>query len=370
MLYAHPAHVKTFIFVLIETLILTMQLIPRTLKYLFLLIPFTSSVFGQLPTIKAVGGQGQNIDWAQEKKDTDPNGPGFFYDDCDMGLTPTKASSTLAQQGSHDYSIKNLNDEDPMTAWVAGGKGIGEWFEIRSIRVNHIYNGYQSSPQNWLNNSRVKTFKVYKNNKPICLLALTDEMGDQRFELPEDDEHAAMDTNIYKFEIVDIYKGAKWDDVCISEVQNTGCCFSDHTFINGNEDLISIPNLKNESDILTVDLETGKTSISKVKLVTTQKHLSLYKLSTATKTIELTIDHPLNFKNYGFTSIHKILQNLDTNSIINNLEVMTWNDKLKKVEYEKVTHLNKTEGVFDTYTILKIDIGNTYIANGFITKTY
>jgi hypothetical protein len=339
--------------------------------FLLLFLLTTNVAFAQLPTIQAVGGQGRSIDWPDEKKNQDTTGPGFFYDDCDVGLIPTKASSTLASEGNHNYSIKNLNDEDPMTAWVAGGKGIGEWFEVKTGRVNNIYNGYQSTPQNWLDNSRVKTFKVYKNGKPLCFLALTDEMGRQRFDLPDSDNTIALDTsNVFRFEIVDIYKGQKWGDVCISEVMNTGCCFLGSTLIEAATEPVSAVNIKNESEILAVDIASNTTNLTKVKLVATEKHLTLYRLSTPTKNIELTADHPLNFKNYGFTSIGRLLKNGDTTGIINTIEVMTWNDTLKKTEYEKVIHLSKVEGVFDTYSILKIEKGDTYIANGFITKTY
>jgi len=127
---------------------------------------FSSKAISQIPTIKAVGGGGTNVDWLEEKKNTDPEGPGYFYNDCAQGVDPIKASSTLAPQGKNNYSVKNLSDDSPMTAWVEGKSdyGIGEWFEIKAINVNVIYNGYQSSPISWINNSRVKKFKVYKNN--------------------------------------------------------------------------------------------------------------------------------------------------------------------------------------------------------------
>jgi hypothetical protein len=343
------------------------------MKYLplFIFTFISSAVCGQLPTIQAVGGEGRSVNWPEIAKNTDTLSAGFFYDDCAQDIAGINASSTLASQGNNTYTVTNLKDYNPMTAWVSGKKGIGEWFEVKSMRINKIYNGYQSTPQNWLDNSRVKTFKVYRNNKPLCYLQLTDEMGGQRFDLPGSDSLSENDTSdIFKFEITDIYKGQKWGDVCISEIQNIGCCFSGSTFINSANDSVSIVNIKNESEILAVDLAGNKTSVTKVEQVTTEKHLSLYRLSTPTKTIELTADHPLNFKNYGFTSISKLLKNSDTTGIINTMEVMTWNDKLKKTEYEKVIHLTRIEGVFDTYTILKIDNGDTYIANGFITKTY
>ena len=156
--------------------------------------------FSQIPTINAVCGEGKNIDWPsikiEEEKDTD--GPGFFYMDCDQGVNPLKASSTLANQGKNNYDIKNINDNNPMTAWVEGKAdyGIGEFFEIKAAGINTIYNGYQSSPKSWIENSRVKKFKVYKNNVAICYLELTDEMGRQSFELPGHNNY-----NIEKFDI-------------------------------------------------------------------------------------------------------------------------------------------------------------------------
>ena len=342
-------------------------------KILILLIFITSTLVCQIPTINAIGGGGKNINWETIKKEKlkDINGPDFFYFDCGESVSAIRASSTLAPSGNTKYNVTNLTDDDPMTAWVEGvkGYGIGEWFEVKAQQINGMYNGYQSSPQNWLNNSRVKKFKVYKNNKPLCFLILTDEMDRQYFELP--DNNFLNDTTfIFKFEIVEVYKGLKWDDVCISHITDMRCCFSENTFINGNDKAISITDIKKENEILVIDIEKNLTSNTKVQVTTTQKHLSLFKLTTATKKIEVTFDHPLYFKSYGFSSISRLLKHIDLNSIIDTIEIMTWNDSLKKTEYEKITNLEKITGVFNTYTILKLEKGNTYIANGFITKTY
>ena len=74
---------------------------------------------------QAVGGAGKNILWAEEKKNADPDGLGFFHNDCEQGVTPVSASSTLEPQGSSNYDMKNLNDYDPMTAWIEGKPGYG-----------------------------------------------------------------------------------------------------------------------------------------------------------------------------------------------------------------------------------------------------
>lgn len=142
----------------------------------------------KIPTIRSKGGDGRNVDWVSIKKKFEKEYGSdeenfYFSGDCSQGVKIVSASSTLSSQKSKSYSASNLSDNSPLTAWVEGKSdyGIGEWFKIKSAGVNVIYNGYQSSPANWLKNSRVKKFKVYKNDTPLCFLELTDEMGAQRF---------------------------------------------------------------------------------------------------------------------------------------------------------------------------------------------
>jgi hypothetical protein len=328
----------------------------------------------QLPIVKAVGGEGRNVNWPLIKKNTDPNGPGFFYFDCDQGVIPIKASSTLASQGNFNYRLKNINDYDPMTAWVEGNSdyGIGEYFEIKSTAVNVIYNGYQASPKSWTENSRVKQFKVYKNNLPLCILELKDEMGRQSFELPDYNFRSTKEF-VYKFEILDVYKGAKWKDVAISEINLSLCCFSANTLIKNTSNSKTISKLIKGESILSVDVNTGTISNTEVIKSTKQTHLSLLKISSETKEIELTFDHPLYIKDFGFSSINRYMQTKsikDFNDLINNIELLVWDENNKKLIYEKLKSIKLITGNFDTYSIMKLSTGNTFIANGFVTITY
>jgi hypothetical protein len=74
-------------------------------------IPLLS--FSQIPTIKSVGGEGKNVNWPKIKREVEleekqnGGGLGFFYNDCDEGVNPLRASSTLANQGNYNYKIKN-----------------------------------------------------------------------------------------------------------------------------------------------------------------------------------------------------------------------------------------------------------------------
>ncbi|MBK7096448.1 MAG: hypothetical protein IPH57_15860 [Saprospiraceae bacterium] len=345
-------------------------------KYSFLfLIAFSYSAASQLPTIKAVGGAGKNILWAEEKKNADPDGLGFFHNDCEQGVTPVSASSTLEPQGSSNYDMKNLNDYDPMTAWIEGkpGYGIGEYFEIKTPNVNTIYNGYQSSPTIWKNNSRVKTFKVYIDNRPLCFLKLTDEMGAQIFELPDVNNYDYEKPSIFKFEIVEVYKGLKWSDVAISHIDLVLCCFAENTIIMGTTGDLPVSDIIYGQNTYTVDINSGKISSTKILKTTKQTHLSLLKILTTSKQIYITQDHPIYIKKYGFISLSKILNTKGLENyidLIDEIEILTWNDASGMLLYEKLTGIELIQGIFETFSILKLSHGNTFIANGIVTQTY
>lgn len=347
----------------------------RQTVFTFLVGVFVTPIFAQLPVVQAIGGEGTKIDWASIKKQEEANsdGPGFFYSPCSQGLSPEHTSSTLKGQGSKVYGMANLTDNNPTTAWVEGvdGDGIGEWFEIKGITVNTIYNGYQSSPENWKNNSRVKRFKVYMDGHPLCFLDLTDEMGAQRFELPH---HANWEDKLnFKFEIVEIYKGDKWADVCISHVDHIACCFAPNTLIILNNTNQNISNVKKGDEILCLDLDKGKNFYSTIQTTTQQRHLSLLEITTANHQISITPDHPLYIKNKGFVSMLQLLSKMDKNKSwedLIGLEVLVFDSNTQETHYQPIRSIKKIEGDFNTHSILSIDKAKTYVANGFVNKTY
>ena len=81
-------------------------------------------------------------------------------------------------------------------------------------------NGYFKNEKIWTANSRVKTFKIYHNNKFVYLVNLHDSMSGQEVEFtkpiyikPEDE---------IKMEIIDIYSGTKYKDTAISALIPNG----------------------------------------------------------------------------------------------------------------------------------------------------
>ena len=158
----------------------------------------------------------------------DPVGAGCSYY-CAVERVSLTASSTLAPQGTNRYDAARAHDSDLRTAWVEGEKGGGLGKSLTLIvtgsKPTHltIYNGYQKSPKHYLNNGRVKQFRLLLNGEPKALLTLSDSRAAQEFEignlyLPEYKYGEAPATVTIELEIVAVYPGAKWKDTAISEV--------------------------------------------------------------------------------------------------------------------------------------------------------
>lgn len=138
------------------------------------------------------------------------------------------ASSSLKSQGANNYESKNLGDGDFSTTWVEGvaSYGIGEYVQFyfapttSKITTLVIANGYHKSGAALKNNSKVKTLKMYVNDVLHTILNLEDETlegNGQQFDLKKPIDGKGQSLSI-KLEIVDVYKGSKFDDVAISEV--------------------------------------------------------------------------------------------------------------------------------------------------------
>ncbi|MCG8579667.1 MAG: hypothetical protein MI866_07115 [Bacteroidales bacterium] len=157
---------------------------------------------------------------------------------CGGGPIKVSASSWLKPQGSNNYDPKNAHDLNYKNAWIEGvsGYGIGEQltytFSATAPRITEIIvvNGYVKSEAAYRNNSRVKQIKVYLNDKPYAILNLEDKIANQGFKVEPIGNSERKDLDnlknkpnwTLKFEILDVYKGLKYDDVAISEIYFDG----------------------------------------------------------------------------------------------------------------------------------------------------
>lgn len=340
---------------------------------------FTVVISQSIPTIYASGGMSPS-DWEKYVQEAiesyDKDGPalqnyGIIDNPCAQGLMVQKASSTLEPQGKNNYSIENINDYNHKTAWVEGKSdyGIGEFFIVESIAVNIIYNGYQKSKSSWVNNSRVKKFKVFQDNKPLCYLMLNDVMGGQYFDLPESELEP-----IYKFEIVDVYKGERWNDVAITHIDFQACCLLGESKVFILEEKSKNISKLNEGDFIsTIDLKNQITSYVKVNNLFKQNHQVLLEIITPANNIKATKDHPFYINGYGFISLRELLKKnklKDYSGLNNKFEILVWDSLKKQIKYSLISEINIIKGDFTTYTILDDNDSFNYIVNGFITRTY
>jgi hypothetical protein len=154
----------------------------------------------------------------------------------DFNLLSVSSSSFLAEQiGNRNikYTPDNLFKafylgcschpywwNDTHIPWVEGvdGNGIGENITIsfkEPVKVFSILNGYVdiNNTKLFFENSRAKEIRVYYTNQKYIDVKLPDMVYFKLIELPQE-------TKNIKIEIIDVYKGSKYQDTCISAIIN------------------------------------------------------------------------------------------------------------------------------------------------------
>jgi len=155
-----------------------------------------------------------------------------------------RASSTKTAEGKNVYRVNNLQDYNLNTAWIPGANtkianacleyifqfpantSYAGAYQFQGIC--NLFNGYCKSQQIWNANSRVKKMLVYYNDIPLCYVNILDTWHFQSFDISRFFKNRRFDKNLdarfeikngdrLKFEIVESYKGIKYNDVAISE---------------------------------------------------------------------------------------------------------------------------------------------------------
>lgn len=294
---------------------------------------------------------------------------------CGGGPDSIYATSALKPLNKINYEADNAHDFSLRTAWVVTDsmKGIGQSISYRFQKLSapvtkvQIYNGYMKSVKAWKENSRVKTIKMYLNKKPYLILNLKDTTSLQIFDIGS--LQGVKKDMILKFEILEVYKGDKYNDVAISEIEFDGTgvhCFAKGTLISQPDGhSISVENLKSGDVISSFNSETNTIEKSTVLEIIKEKHHNLYELNFEGTIVKTTDDHPF-FNNgkfysikentsYGFISLKiKIGQKITTN--ING-------------ETKRLTEFKKMKECEETYTITKMNKNHLFFANGLCVAT-
>jgi hypothetical protein len=312
---------------------------------------------------------------------------------CGGGPDSISASSYLhSKDTTINYLPENAHDLWFGNAWVEGvkGYGIGEYliyhFRQTAPRITHIIvaNGYVKSEKAYRENSRVKKLKVYIDDKPFAILNLEDVRQEQIFEFQPIGKRPDIDANweeleklprwTMKFEILEVYKGEKYDDVAITEIYFDG--IDVHCFGAGTKILMSDNSLKNielvqEGDIVkSYDFENKKLINSKVTKLISATHTSLLRIKFADNEIITTSDHPfwIDKNVWAAVNAEKANKNYLQETKVESLKV---GDRIFIPEKNTFSEILEIENINErqiTYTIELSDSDN-FIANGMLVKT-
>lgn len=140
---------------------------------------------------------------------------------ADISKWSVSSSSTLGNEGKLNYYPSNIKDGKPSTSWVEGvqGSGIGEWVMLttsnaQKLKGIKIINGYASSMEFYNKNNRVRSIMLEFSDGSF----VKKELGDTSREWQYLDFKEEILTNSIKITILDVYRGNKYDDTCIAEI--------------------------------------------------------------------------------------------------------------------------------------------------------
>ena len=330
-----------------------------------------SRLFAQnnsLPIVYAEGGEGKKMVYKKLTQKERDEIPGYVwgvcnhcisFDDCNI-----HSSSNLQSQGTDNYIAKNIQDDDPTTAWVEGknGYGIGEYIESKNVELFFsivIFNGYQKSPKSFIENSRVKSLLVSENGIDRCIIRLKDEMGRQdvtvedlglKYYSRSDNKPVSR----LRFTIMEVYPGTKFKDVAISELFSSGCCVSGQSkIILSNDVKKEIVDIKLKDSIKLLDNNNNIIYAFGAEFGSVVYNNLLEILTEKGNSIVMSPSHNVYVGGHKNKIQARQLSTMDS-LIINNGENGICLDKIKKI--------SQIHNPTKTYYFKKLDFGNQTIS--------
>lgn len=136
-----------------------------------------------------------------------------------------KATSTLKSENGISYKANLVFDSNLSTAWVEGkyGDGINESLDIIFdnpiiIKDLKLINGYSKNADIYYKNNRVKKIKVEFSNGEKIYQELEDGLSSfQRIDIKD-----SIISKSIKITILEVFKGTKYSDTAISEIDIIG----------------------------------------------------------------------------------------------------------------------------------------------------
>lgn len=188
---------------------------------------------GEMKIKTYTNNEGRNIPNSMIYTDIEPDFD-IVISKPELFVNSLRATSELEDENNR-YSVWNIVDEQPETAWVKGRlsetiikMGFTPYMEgdcedcliegSYKIEKIGIINGYAKNDDIFKKNNRIKTIGLtygnHSSSEHYKKYTLKDTIAMQYIEF---DKPVFM--NKLSIRVIDVYKGSKWNDTCISEVR-------------------------------------------------------------------------------------------------------------------------------------------------------
>ncbi len=147
--------------------------------------------------------------------------------------TEVKTTTKAEPSGGDNFEAKNILDGNMKTCWVSSGDGKNEDIEIvidleevegiNAAVISDIYffNGDRKDYHTWKDYNRIKKVTMTVNDLPYGEIKFEDTYKQQSIDLEKFKIDRTRRCRI-RFRIVDTYKGNKFNQVAVSDIQLIG----------------------------------------------------------------------------------------------------------------------------------------------------
>ena len=164
----------------------------------------------------------------------------YIQNPYEYGVMRNVVADSELKEGTSVYSAINLIDGNYATPWVEGASDFGKNQKIKLNlfgnpskfsasnyeTVTHLYllNGFRKNEKTYYENNRIKTLRLWVNGKDCGTVELKDRpfkvINDFNFAYEADllNNERLTKVKSIEIEILDVYKGTKYNDTCISEI--------------------------------------------------------------------------------------------------------------------------------------------------------
>ena len=154
-------------------------------------------------------------------------------EDITLKVKAEVKATTTAPATAETFDAKNLLDGNMKTCWLSSGDGKNEDVEIvidleevEGINVAvvsdiYFFTGWRKDYQTWKEYSRVKKMIMTVNDLPYGEITFQDTYKQQGIDLEKFKVDRTRRSRI-RFRIVDTYKGSKYNQLALSDIQIIG----------------------------------------------------------------------------------------------------------------------------------------------------